>query len=48
MTTVEFAFRLDEVEGLGFTIYAGNVTFWAAGTPLAPISLHFSALWTLP
>lgn len=35
MAMAEPAFRLDEVEGLGVTIYADDVTFWASGAPLA-------------
>lgn len=35
ISMAELAFRLDEVEGLGFTIYADDITFWKAGAPLA-------------
>lgn len=35
MSMAELVFSPDKVEGLGFTIYADDVTFWAAGTVLA-------------
>lgn len=35
MAMAELVFSLDEVEGLDITIYADDVTFWAAGIALA-------------